>query len=744
MSPVVLAAGAGFIAAAEAGVLMRRRFRRGLDEPSDETTPPPVIPGHEFVEADLGRTFAHRLQTGETEPVEVVATQALRFLAERGIDDVSLIIARQGRNATSLLLDMELLDEAELEELADELGTRFGGHGLAVVTPDHDVLLKLAGLKRATLALPDVDLSAGPPWLLPLGQLSGQETLFGHWRELGNVLIAGQPGGGVDVVLTTLLTGLAARARPDELRLWTVAQRRSLPPQLAELPHQVIGLVDPADRDDVAGILREARGELPRRMARSDDERDRWRPSSEEPALVIAIDELPEIEDDGTTLELLGTRGPSLGIFLLAATSRADELGEDLLAYFGTRLVPQSINDDSIRLLGRPDATDLGNAEFFLRVDGRIPLRVRGYRVSESHLADLVQMMREAYAGRATDSVRSDGEQSDDEMHAIASSDYEDVRDGGLSAGEARGGDDHAWEALAAQEDASGPRTCVQVTCKGLDAREDVIGDHLMAKDDDAAEPSHARVSGYSREIGGVIATTIVEPHMPVLLQSRAAEAVGDPVDSEGEMAAVAEEDASSTPDPSWEPSEATGKPHPLIEVCCFGTFVVKSGDRELVPVGKERASYKASELLAFLAARPDGAVPKDQLLAALWPSADGDRALQSLNKTISRLRILLREQVSGLGDEVVTNGRDGVCRLATEMVSSDAQRFASLYAAAPKLPRERAIAALQRARHLYRGGAAGRSGLSMADGALCRIGPPPVLRRPVSPGDVPPGAPLL
>jgi len=705
LSPVVLAAGAGIVAAAGAGMLMRRRFRRGLDEPSDEMTPPPDIPGHEFVEADLGRSLAHRLQTGETEPVEVVATQALRFLAERGIDDVSLILARQSRNATSLLLEMGLRDEAELEELADELGTRLGGHGLAAATPDHDVLLKLAGLKRVTLALPDDDSSVDPPWLLQLGQMSGQETLYGHWRELGNVLIAGQPGGGGEVVLTALLTGLAARARPDQLRLWTIAQRRGLPPRLAELPHQIAGFVDLANRDDVAGILQEARGELLRRMARIDDESARWQPSSEEPALVIAIDELAEIEDDGTTLELLGTRGPAHGISLLAATSRASEVGDDLLAYFGTRLVLQSLDDtDSIRLLGRPDAADLGTAEFFLRVDGRIPLRVRGYQVSESHLADLVQIMREAYGGGATDSGKVDGDHPDEEMVAIAPLDDGDVLDGGLSAGEARVGDVHSVEAVAAKEDAGDSRTGVQVNCSDLDARKDLIGDVPGEKDDDAAEPSHAPVLSPSRGIGGRIAATIVEPPTTGLLQSCAVEAVGDPVDFERETAIVAGENASSSPDVSRETGDAPDKSRSLVEVHCLGTFAVKSGDRELVPVGRERASYKAWELLAFLAARPDGAAPKDQLLAALWPSADGDHALQSLNKTISRLRILLREQVPGLGDDVVTNGRDGVCRLATEMVSSDAQRFASLCATAPKLPRERAIAALQRARHLYRG----------------------------------------
>lgn len=701
MSATMLYAGAGLAAAAGAGLLIRRRFRRGLDEPSDETTPSPILPDHEFVDADLERTLAHRLHSGEVEPTEIVAALALRFLAERGIDDVSLILARQSQNAISLLLDMAPRDEAELEELAEDLGAHLGGHGLAVITPDHDVLFKLAGLKRATLALPEVDLADGPPWLLPLGQLPGQETLSVHWHELGNILVSGQPGGGTDVVLTTLLATLAARAHPDELRLWTIAERRGLPPQLGELPHQVTDFIDTTDRDEVARILREARSELLRRMARFDGETERWRASTEEPSLVIAIDELTEIEDDGTTLELLGTRGPSHGIFVLAATSRASELGEDLLAYFGTRLVLQSLDDDgSIRLLGRPDAADLGSAEFFLRVDGRIPLRVRGFRVTESHLGDLVQMMREAYTMRPTDSVQANSEGSVKEIVATAPPKNDDMIDEGLSARETGARGDHAREALAAQESTSCSGTLLQVSLRDQKAMSDGIRNSPGSKDVDGAEPGHETGSNRPRSTDGMVATRIAEPYTPVLSQNQPAEEMGDPVESDEHMAAVFPDDASSIPDSR----EGSNSSEPLVEIRCFGAFAATSGDRDLVPVGKEHASYKAWELLAFLASRPDGAAPKDQILEALWPSADGDRALQSLNKTISRLRILLREQVSGLGDDVVTSGRDGVCRLATDLVSSDAQRFARLCAAAPKLPRERAIATLQRARHLYRG----------------------------------------
>jgi two-component SAPR family response regulator len=160
------------------------------------------------------------------------------------------------------------------------------------------------------------------------------------------------------------------------------------------------------------------------------------------------------------------------------------------------------------------------------------------------------------------------------------------------------------------------------------------------------------------------------------------------------------EDEAASVDAPS---DDVSDRRHP-IQVRCLGRFVVTSGGHELSPVLNDRSCHKAWELLALLAARPDGTMPKGQILAALWPDTDAEYAMQSLNQTGSRLRRSLRAQVPEVDDDVVCNGRDGTYRLDPQQVWSDAHRFATLCATAPKLSRERATAALHQARRLYRG----------------------------------------
>lgn len=127
-----------------------------------------------------------------------------------------------------------------------------------------------------------------------------------------------------------------------------------------------------------------------------------WASGSKEPDLVPAIGELGNLEHDGTTLEMIGVHGPAHGVRLLATTTSPAGLAVDLLAHLGTHLVLQTLDDDeSIRLLGRPDAADLGTGDLLRRLDGRLPVRVRGFRVSDDRLDELVRLMREAYGYQA-------------------------------------------------------------------------------------------------------------------------------------------------------------------------------------------------------------------------------------------------------------------------------------------------------------------------------------------------------
>src|SRR5262249_9212900 len=226
-------------------------------------------------------------------------------------------------------------------------GTRLGVASETTLTPDYDVQVRISGLKAAGLLSPPTSRPADAPWLLPLGLLPSRETLYANWRALEHVLVAGLPGGGAETVLASLLAALTTRCRPDDLRLYTIASRRSLPAQLLDLPHQHGAVVDPADETAVGNLLGEVRAELTRRMraAVPGDIPDHVG-TRKEPDLVLVISELAELEDDGTTLEIVGAQGPAYGVHILAATSRPEALGDDLLAHFETRLVLQTLDDD--------------------------------------------------------------------------------------------------------------------------------------------------------------------------------------------------------------------------------------------------------------------------------------------------------------------------------------------------------------------------------------------------------------
>src|SRR5262245_32354619 len=151
-------------------------------------------------------------------------------------------------------------------------------------------------------------------------------------------------------------------------------------------------------------MLGEVRAELTRRMR----DADRGGASDllgthKEPELVLVISELAELEDDGTTLEIVGAQGSVHGVRLLAATTQPEALGEDVLAHFDTRLVLQALDEDqSIHVLGQPDAADLAGGELLARIDGRSPIRARGFHVSTDHLDELLRLMREAYGSRSS------------------------------------------------------------------------------------------------------------------------------------------------------------------------------------------------------------------------------------------------------------------------------------------------------------------------------------------------------
>ncbi|MHB0929242.1 MAG: LysM peptidoglycan-binding domain-containing protein, partial [Candidatus Nanopelagicales bacterium] len=706
VSPLVCGAAALATIATAGGaiVLARRRVRRSLSElPVRSVSEGGSPPSGDFAEAEFGRVLTHRLHGTEVEPVVLIAEQVLRFLDEQGVPEASVVTARQGRNATMLALSAGLLDQTRVLDLADELGARLGGTGQASFTPDHDVALQLSGLKLAGLIASPSHRPASPLRLLPMGVLPKGQTLYANWRELGHILVAGLPGGGTEVVLTSVVSALATRCRPEELRLWTVADRRLLPPQLLQLPHQCGALVDPADEAGVSRVLQQVRAELIRRMRESEREGSFGRASqSVEPDLVLAIGELGNLKDDGTTLELIGVHGPTHGVRLLATTTSPADLALDVLAHFGTRLVLQTLDDDeSIRLLGHPDAADLGTGDLLLRIDGRVPVRALGFRVASDRLDELVRLMREAY-GRESPTLEP--------MVAAA----EEAEGGAHQAAEGENGAVAGQPAMSAEEPVA-PSSELAAEAGKLGARQEsgVAGELARpvqeASDEETALQSSVSVAGVavgedqSNGHHGQPASESIAPTDDARARVASPTEEGEEPSNgrHGEIVAwdtvvVAEEITDAEAD--------TAEARSLVQIRCFGEFVVRSGEREITPSSEEGASFKAWEVLAFLAANPDGIISKERLLTAVWPNVDAERAGNRMRVAMVRLRALLARQVPGLPSETVRADRDGTCRLDTRIISSDVHQFVALCRTAPKLPPEDAKSALQQARALYGG----------------------------------------
>lgn len=677
---------AGVAAAAAGGAILlaKRRVRRSLDEPPIPTAPR-VQPINEFTEADPARVLADRLNSGEMEPITLLVTKVHRFLAESGVDDASVIWIQKGPKVVTMMLRVAPQDRTRVLELARELGRYVGGKGRASVNPDHDVVLHLSALSLAGLAVERQAGDAEQLRLVPLGVLSDGQTMYGNWDEFGHILLVGLPGGGADVVLTSLMASLAACCRPEELRFVTIANRCTLPAQLWDLPHHAGDFINPDHEGTVRETLEQLRTELVRRMRRTEGEGGHeWRATPKEPEIVLVVGELADLPDDGTTLELIGSQGARHGVRLLVATARTDALAGDVLSHFGTRVVLQTLDDDeSIHLIGHAEAAVLTDGELYLRIDGRTPIRLRGFRISPEHLDELVRLMCELY-GDLPPTVPFQA-QRDSEENADRP-----VNAGGETAppGAERVA---ANESEAAWEPTSG--VCLEEPpddpLRVGDAPEGSQEVALRIGTEDH-QVAHGDGAGYLPEAADVQGVTGVPPIETVDTGNGHQKTLDASLIAERTSAAASSRQA---------PAD-----RPLIEVRCFGDFMVTSGDREIGASGEEGASFKAWEVLAFLAAQPTGAVAKEKILAAVWPDVDAERAGARLRTALTRLRALLAGQVPNLSGDVVRAERNGIRRLDTSLVTSDVHQFVLLLRTAAKLPPDEAKVALIEARKLYSG----------------------------------------
>ncbi len=631
------------VAAGGAAVLARRRVRRRLEEPPvPPWTETPMREG--FAEAEFARSLAHRLHGGEVEPAILVAEQVRRALGELGLDGVSILWTYFSHSGAMLTLSGGLAQRERLVEVAADIGLRLGASARAQHTLDHDVLLRLDGLKRVGLQALRADRSGKDLPLLPIGVMPSRETLFANWRELGHVLVAGAPGGGTATVLGALLAALAMRYPPDALHLLVIADRHRLPDEFVALPHLRRAVVDPADRAEVGRMLNAFQAQLDRRAQMVSD--PSLLASTEEmalPELVLVIGELADVQDQLAMLDALGPEGPRHGLRIMAASEQPEALDGGMLASFDTRLVLEMPDEEqSITLLGTPEAADLGGGgRLLVRFSSRLPVRASGFRVSSEQMARLVQLMDEAYPTRPG---------------GVGLNPCEQTTEMSVSAGET------APEAAPTEGIESAQAADAERNADALSSFQQG-GDATDASSDAASDSQAASTPNSQLEQGR-------EPALDDCPATR-----GDA----GNGAATA-----------------------LIEVRCFGPFRVMAGERELTPEGANGGQYKAWETLAFIATQPGGVCAREKLYSALWPDADEEKLASRLSVTLVRLRQVLARQVPELASEVIRSERNGTCHLDTLAISSDAVRFWELCRAGRTLRPPEAKAAYEGARELY------------------------------------------
>src|SRR6185437_10478748 len=102
----------------------------------------------------------------------------------------------------------------------------------------HDIVLQLTNLVTLRLATRPRGGAFPALPLLALGVAPSGEALHINWSRIEHILVAGAPGSGVDVVLTSVLAAVLARWHPDTLRIWTIAPHASFQQPLLNVPHR--------------------------------------------------------------------------------------------------------------------------------------------------------------------------------------------------------------------------------------------------------------------------------------------------------------------------------------------------------------------------------------------------------------------------------------------------------------------------------------------------------------------------
>ena len=379
-----------------------------------------------------------------------------RWRRRRPLPAPSPAAASDGRLGDGRLMDSRLSDgrmgngrsaTRDLRELAREWPVRSAAADLAGSTIEHldsnehgcaltlalrpgqtvaDVVARMPRLESVLKAPPGaVEIASDPdradrcrvrviwndplatpvPWRVPSGQSIADQLRLGVFGGGGPVevtllgehmLVGGAAGRGKSGLMNVVLAELAARG---DAVLWAVDCRDGL--ELA--PWQLVLDRWAVTAEEGTAMLQSAKRvvDARARLLAAQGER-RWRPTPEEPALVVLVDELTELTAEGIELcERLVRRGRPLGIVLVIATHRPSAApvlgGLDLRTQVGIRAclgLTESRDVDRILGTGRWAAGWCAErlrlpGSFLIHVPGRYetPRPARAFWLSEDEVS---------------------------------------------------------------------------------------------------------------------------------------------------------------------------------------------------------------------------------------------------------------------------------------------------------------------------------------------------------------------
>lgn len=240
--------------------------------------------------------------------------------------------------------------------------------------------------------------------LVPIGQDSKGNNVYGDIAKMPHMLVAGTTGSGKSVFLNGLITSLLMRNTPDDLQLFLIDPKMVEFRRFSQL-HYVKYITE---TQKAIGLLSKLCNEMDRRYSvmaaagcRDLDDYNIRNPQAKLPKLVLIIDEVADIMDSQYKKQVennivrLAQKARACGIHIVLATQRptTNIISGRIKANIPTRVCLSVVSRiDSMVMLDQTGAECLQGHGDMLYLDGmnnRQPMRLQGGLITDSEICNV-------------------------------------------------------------------------------------------------------------------------------------------------------------------------------------------------------------------------------------------------------------------------------------------------------------------------------------------------------------------